>query len=159
MTHLGATSFADYIEKKAREEAQRRPYKKPVLTKLTEAQAMNKLQTNSMHEQSDFPIPTVVANAAFWLVIPRRSDQSMPIGVECERWIDVRDMATRAFGNECFDILPANGIPTPRFQLRWEGSAAGLNDLRKQYRYVTCESPNPKWREMRDFVLPKVKSK
>lgn len=110
-------------------------------------------------------VPTL-PNAKLWVLEPKNpSFSSDPrthfYFVEAERFIDVRDLGARIYGTEAFQVRPWNMfvVEEPgRYQIQWVGSAAGLNDLRKQWRFVQPGKRDPRWKEMMDFAPPSEKT-
>lgn len=87
-----------------------------------------------------------VPNGQYWLA----KDSQRELSIECERWVDARDIARRYFGSEV-DVKPKAFSSYPRAQVRWVGSAAGLSDLRKQVRIVNAKNTRAPWKELQDF--------
>lgn len=96
-----------------------------------------------------------VPNARLWFAVEKdSSDKTLLrcVHIECERWNDARDIARRYLGTDVVvSSSDAGEAPFPRIQLRWVGSAAGANTLRKQARFVVTKKAKGAWKEMRDF--------
>jgi hypothetical protein len=94
-----------------------------------------------------------VTNGVLWTLMAEaaiggKEPKPVVIVVECERWFDVRAVVEALFGHVRFERtaeIPAswkNGHAPPNgsgpdIQIRWVGSAAGANTLRREHRVAS----------------------
>lgn len=125
------------------------------------------------------PTPPDVPNGVLWLASnvedserAVKSPRSREIIIECGRHYDALQVAMTLFPS--FEVKMTSftrDLPTTFLefvQVRWEGSAAGLPNLRKQVRVMRhpkgggglreC-APACKWTDLTDFEWPKPKAK
>lgn len=137
MTHLKAKSISDYMKKKS-------------------AEKLKALQPD-------------VPNARFWIagirgILVGRPEVITSVVIECERFYDARDVARSIFSNfDASEIEVSQSADAsfvlPRVQVRWVGSAAGLNDLHKEARTLRAGKNNDDpWVRLIDFkFVPALK--
>lgn len=82
-------------------------------------------------------------------------NETLTTHVEAERFFDAKAFGSRLMGISEVDLERAASEDDPRifprWQVRWEGHAAGSNTLHMQARLVESESKSTKWRPIREL--------
>lgn len=97
-----------------------------------------------------------VPHGRLWVANVKLEDENAArkfIAIECERWVDARHVARMLLGAPEVEVRAApmvtKNMPT-RYQVRWEGSAAGrVPDLRLRIRKARRNGNNEPWRDLR----------
>lgn len=97
-----------------------------------------------------------VPHARLWVAYVKLEDENAArrfITIECERWVDARHVARMLLGAPEVEVRQApmmsKNLPN-RYQVRWEGSAAGrVPDLRLRIRKARRNGNNEAWRDLR----------
>lgn len=94
-----------------------------------------------------------VENASLYVAAPHGAQADTTLFLECERWVDARNVARRVLGGEVqvvkLDAQAMRKLPCPRVQVRWVGSAARrVPDLRMQTRRIAKSGKPGRWQDL-----------